>query len=130
MWFVHLQLFFTCTVRPLNATRSSYNSYSVDMALDLVCFSAFEDLRLRTSGTMESNDTRKLYEPSPVPTLYDGRVEDLRGRVPFVPCFLDGNTAATIPYKYSARQKQAFEFLGVLTVRQAQDHAGQAMFMR
>ena len=63
-----------------------------------------------SSGTIESNGIRKLYEPSPVPTLYVGRVEDLLGRVPLFPCFLDGNTTSTIPYKYAGRQKQAFEF--------------------
>ncbi len=93
-----------------SATRGSYNSYSEDMSLDLVFFSAFEDLRLQNSGTMESNGIRKLYEPSPVPTLYVGWVRDLLGRVPLFPCFLDGNTTATIPYKYAARQKQAFKF--------------------
>ncbi len=67
MWIVRQQLFFTCAVNPLNATRGRYNRYSEDMALDLVFFSAFEDLRLLTSGTMESNGIRKLYEPSPVP---------------------------------------------------------------
>jgi hypothetical protein len=59
---------------------------------------------------MESNGIRKLYEPSPVHTLYVGRVEDLLGQVPLFPCFLDGNTASTILYKNSGRQKQAFEF--------------------
>ena len=33
---------------------------------------------------MESNGVRKLYEPSPVPTLYVGRILDLLGRV--FPC--------------------------------------------
>ncbi len=32
------------------------------------------------------------------------------GRVPLFPCFLDDNTTSSIPYKYTARQKQAFEF--------------------
>ena len=64
-------------------------------------FSAFEDLRLRFTGTIESNRIRKLYEPSPVPTLYVGKVEDLLGRVPLFPCFLDGNTTSTIPNKYA-----------------------------
>ena len=73
-------------------------------------FSPFEDLHLQTSGTMETNGTRKLYEPSPVPTLYVGRIEDLLGRVPLFPCFLDGNTTSTIPHKYAPRQKQAFEY--------------------
>ena len=35
---------------------------------------------------------------------------DLLGRVPLFPCFLDGNSTSTIPYKYAGRQKQAFEF--------------------
>ena len=51
----------------------------------------------------------KYFEPSPVPTLYVGRVEDLLGRVPLIPCFLDGNATSTIPHKYSSRQRDAFE---------------------
>ena len=51
-----------------------------------------------------------MYETSHVPTLYVGREEDLLGQVPLFPCYLDGNTTSTIPYKYTARQKQAFEF--------------------
>ena len=39
----------------------------------------------------------------------DGRVEDLLGRVPLIPCFLDGNATSTIPHKYSSRQRDAFE---------------------
>ena len=77
MWVVRPQLFFTCTVRPPHATRGRHNKYAEDIALNLVFFSAFEDLGLRTTGTMESNGIRKLYEPSPVPTLYVGRVEDI-----------------------------------------------------
>ncbi len=42
-------------------------------------------------------------------TLYVRRVEDLLGRVPLIPCFLDGNTTSIIPNKYSSRQKDAFE---------------------
>ena len=110
LWVVRHQLFFTCTLRPINATKGRYNQYSEDIEVDLVFFSAFEDLRLHTSGTMETNGIRKLYEPSPVPTLYVGRTEDLLGRVPLFPCFLHGNATSTIPYKYAPRQKQAFEF--------------------
>ncbi len=59
---------------------------------------------------METNGIRELNEPSAVPTLYVGSIEDLLGRVPFFPCFLDGNTTSTIPHKYAPRQKQAFEY--------------------
>jgi hypothetical protein len=58
---------------------------------------------------MESKGIHRVYEPSPVPTLYVGKVEDLLGRVPLIPCFLDGNATSTIPHKYSSRQKDAFE---------------------
>ncbi len=98
-----------CTVRPMNAVKGRYNRYSDETTLDLVFFSPFEDLYLQTSGTMETNGIRKLYERSPVPTLYVGRIEDLLGRMPLFPCFLDGNTTSTIPHKYAPRQKQAFE---------------------
>ena len=73
-------------------------------------FSAFEDLLLRITGIMENHRVRKLYEPSPVPTLFVGKVEDILGRVPLFPCFLDGNITSTIPYKYAARQSRDFAF--------------------
>jgi hypothetical protein len=61
VWIVRPQLFFQCTVRPLNATKGGCNSYSDEITLDLVFFSAFEDLHPQTSGTIESNGIRKLY---------------------------------------------------------------------
>ena len=39
-----------------------------------------------------------------------GRTEDLLGWMPLFPCFLNGYATSTIPNKYAARQKQAFEF--------------------
>jgi hypothetical protein len=38
-----------------------------------------------------------------------GRVEDFLGRMPLFPCFLEGNSTSTIPYRYTARRKLAFE---------------------
>ena len=87
-----------------------FNRSDEDIQLDLVFFSPFEELRLRTAGIIESNGIHRVYEPSPVPTLYVGRVEDLLGRVPLIPCFLDGNATSTIPHKYSSRQQDAFEY--------------------
>ena len=110
MWIVRPQLFFSCTLRPLTARVDRYNNSPDDIPLDMVFFGTFEDLRLRITGTMESNGIRKLYEPSPVPTLYVGKVEDILGRVPLFPCFLDGNTTSTIPHKYAARQGRDFQF--------------------
>ena len=103
------QLFFHCTVRPLGAPTDAYGRCPDDIPLDLVFFSSFEDLRLHLTGTMESRGVRKLDEPSPVPTLYVGRIQDLLGRVPLILCFLDGNATSTIPHKYASRQKTAFD---------------------
>ncbi len=49
----------------------SYNLLSDNSQLELVFFSAFGKLLLLTAGTKESNGIYKVYEPSPVPTLYD-----------------------------------------------------------
>ncbi len=88
----------------------SHNRCNEDIPLYLVFFSPFEELCLRTAGIMESRGIHRVYEPSPVPTLYVGLVEDLLGRVPLVPCFLDCNETSTIPHKYNSRQKDAFEY--------------------
>ena len=109
MWFVRPQLFFHCTLCPIGARVGVHNCCYEDIPIDLVFFSPFEELRLRTAGIMESRGIHRVYRPSLVPTLYIGRVEDLLGRVPLIPCFLDGNATSTIPHKYSGRQRDAFE---------------------
>ncbi len=98
-----------CTLRPIGTVAGSYNRSDEDIPLDLVFFSPFEELRMRTAGIMESKGIHRVYEPSPVPTLYVGRVDDLLGRVPLIPCSLGGNATSTIPHKYSSRQRDAFE---------------------
>ncbi len=103
------QLFFHCTLRPIGTAAGSVNRSDEDIQLDLDFFSPFEELQLRTAGIMELKGIQRVYEPSPVPTLYVGRVEDLLGRVPLIPCFLEGNATSTIPHKYSCRQRDAFE---------------------
>ncbi len=72
MWFVRPQLFFHCTLRPIGTAAGRFNRSDEAIPLDLVLFSPFEELRFRTAGI-------RVYEPSPVPTLYVGRVEDLLG---------------------------------------------------
>ncbi len=81
MWFVCPQLFFHFTLRPIGTAAGRFNRSDEDILLDLVFFSPFEELRLRTAGIMESKGIHRVYGPSPVLTLYVGRVEDLLGRV-------------------------------------------------
>jgi hypothetical protein len=93
----------------IGAVTGLFNSSDENIPLDLIFFSPFEELRLKAAGVMESKGIHRVYEPSPVPTLYVGRVEDLFCRVPLIPCFLDGNATSTIPHMYSSRHKDAFE---------------------
>ena len=87
------------TLRPIGTVAGSLNRSDEDMSLDMIFFSPFEELRLKAAGVMESKGIHRVYEPSPVPTLYVGRVEDLFGRVPLIPYFLDGNATSAIPHK-------------------------------
>ena len=64
----------------------------------LVFFSTFEELKLPATGPMD-HATSKLYEPSPTPILYVAPCENMLGRVPLFPCFLQGNATPTIPHK-------------------------------
>jgi hypothetical protein len=95
MWFVRPQLFFHCTLRPMGTVAGSYNSSEEDIQLELVFFSPFEELRLRTAGIMETKGIHRVYTPSPVPMLYVGRVDDLLSRVPLIPYFLSGTLLST-----------------------------------
>ncbi len=64
MWIVRPQLFFHCTVRPLQTRLDGYGRCPHDIPLALVFFSALEDQHLQMTGDMESNGVRKLYEQS------------------------------------------------------------------
>jgi hypothetical protein len=132
MWIVRQQLFFACTLRSLNSNKGHYNRYSDEIDLDLVFFSAFENLCLRTTGTMEWNGIRKLYEPSPVHTLYFGRVQDLLGRAPLFPCFLHASWMAMppLPFRTSTQHDRSRPSYLDVPTEQARNHAGAAMFMR
>jgi hypothetical protein len=66
-------------LRPIGTVAGRYNCSYEDIPLNLVFFRPFEELRLRTAGIMESKGIHRVYEPSLVPTLYVGRVEDLLG---------------------------------------------------
>jgi hypothetical protein len=54
MLFVRPQLFFHCTLRPRGTAAGRYKCSDEDVPLDLVFFSPFEELRLKTAGIMES----------------------------------------------------------------------------
>ena len=65
-------------------------------------------LMLPIKGPMEDAGVVKHYEPSPTLCLYVSNAENMVGRIPLMPCFLDGNTTPTIPHKYSKNKNSCF----------------------
>jgi hypothetical protein len=61
MWFVRPQLFFHCTLRLIGAVAGRFNRSDEDIPLDLIFFSPFEELRLRTVGIMELKGIHRVY---------------------------------------------------------------------
>jgi hypothetical protein len=79
-----------------------------NLPYNLVFFSTFEELSLPINGPMEDAGVIKLYEPSPIPCLYVALAANMLGRIPLMPCFLDGNVTPTIPHKYSKDKNSCF----------------------
>ncbi len=65
---------------------------------------------LPIKGPMEVAGVVKLYEPSPTQCLYRdvAPAGNMVGRIPLMPCYLDGNETPTIPHKYSKNKKSCF----------------------
>jgi hypothetical protein len=57
----------------------------------LVFFSTVEELKSPLQGPMEDAGVVKLYEPSQAQCLYVTPAGNMVGRIPLIPCFLDGN---------------------------------------
>ena len=62
MLFVRPQLFFHCTLCPIGARVGSRNRCNEDILLNLIFFSAFEELRLRTADGAGPNSRSHVYE--------------------------------------------------------------------
>jgi hypothetical protein len=110
-WTALPQLFFSCHLRPKDRRLPKTCCHKTgpdDISFLLVFFSTFEELRLPIQGPMEDAGVVKLYEPSPTPCLYVAPAENMVGRIPLMPCFLDGNATPTIPHKYSKNKASCF----------------------
>jgi hypothetical protein len=93
---------------PRRAKNPSYRIGPDDLLFNLVFFSTFEELVLPIQGPMEDAGVIKLYDPFPSPCLYVAPVANVLGRVPLMPLFLAGNSAPTIPHKFSKHKGSGF----------------------
>jgi hypothetical protein len=72
MWFVRPQLFFHCTLRPIGtkAGHGRCNRSDDDIPLDLVFFSAFEELRLQTAERWNRTEFTLIFTRFTSPPLF------------------------------------------------------------
>ena len=73
--------------------------------VSLVFFNTFEPISLTPESCMQSKGVPMLYEraASQVPSLYVCPVENVLGRVPLIPCYLNGNSVNTIPHCFRCK---------------------------
>ena len=88
-------------------SQGNYTIGPDDFQMELVFFSTFEELQLPARGPMD-HATTKLYEPSPTPILFVAPLNNVLGRVPLFPLFLDGNATPTIPHHLRHLRASAF----------------------
>ena len=98
LWYGRLQLLFRCTLCPSGARdRSLYREVS------LAFFSTFEPVELTPESIMQRQGVPMLYDSascSALPSLYICHVKNILGRVPMIPCFVEGNSQPTIPHSF------------------------------
>ena len=98
VWYARPQLFFKCTLCPTGAMENTQRHKE----FSLILFNTFEPISLTPDSCMQQKGVPMLYEWSRtvLASLYVCPVENVLGRVPLIPCYLNGNTSNTIPYRY------------------------------
>ena len=116
-WYARPQLFLKCTLIPKDGRQPKNPTYIYGpdgVSYYLVFFSTFEELTLPIKGPMEDAKVIKLYklEPSPTPCLYvaTSMAENMVGRVPLIPLFLESNSTPTISHMFSKRKDSGFPY--------------------
>ncbi len=94
-------LFFTCTGCPTGHMGDTTSHKDVF----LVFFDTFDSISLTPESCMQRKGVPMLYEraASQVTSLYVCPVENVLGRVPLIPCYLNGNSVNTIPHCFRGK---------------------------
>ncbi len=94
VWYARPLLFFTYTLCPTDHMGDT----TLHKDVSLVFFNTFELISLTPESCMHRKGVPMLYKraASQVPSLYVCPVENVLGRVPLIPCFLNCNLVDTI----------------------------------
>ncbi len=106
LWYGRLQLLFRCTLCPAGAFQSTQRHIEVSLAF----FNTFEPVELTPDSVMQSRGVPMFYDSASsaaIPSLYICHVKNILGRVPMMPCFVEGNKQHTIPYRFRTQRGRA-----------------------
>ena len=101
VWYARPQLFFNCTLCSRGCQGPEYSADHKEVSL--VYFSTFEPINLTPNSVMQKAGVPMLYDTASnprLPSLYICPAANVLLRAPLIPCFIDGNTHPTIPYKF------------------------------
>ncbi len=107
VWFAHPQLFFNCILCPTGIKASVHSGSHKEVSL--VYFSTLEPIDLTPDSIMQRAEVPMLYDsasnPCP-PCVYICPAANVQGCTPrvLIPCFIGGNSHATIPYRFKDDQ--------------------------
>ena len=112
LWFARIRLLFRVTVQPRGVLAQRQE-------LSLAFITTFEDDiggAIRESDTTLSDHGCKiLYEVNESkPICYIVPISNILGRVPLMPCYLDGNPTPTIPHTFSHLRHGKFRARGIV----------------
>jgi len=103
LWYAKPQLFFHCTVAP----KESMHIKGRHIQLSLIFFSTLEPISVTPTSVMQKNGVPMFFDTSSssnLPSLYLCRAENILGRVPMMPCFVDGYKTLTLPNHFGNLQ--------------------------
>jgi hypothetical protein len=98
LWYATPQLFFKCSF----CRAGSKSEPATHVRRDLMFFSTFEPIDLTPNSHLQQKGMPMLYDHGDrqLPSLYVCPIENVLGRVPLIPCYLDGNATPTIPHHF------------------------------
>ena len=101
VWYARPQLLFNCTLCSRGCQGPEYSADHKEVSL--VYFSTFEPINLTPNSVLQKAGVPMLYDTASnlrSPSLYICPAANVLLRAPLIPCFIDGNTHPTIPYKF------------------------------
>jgi hypothetical protein len=105
VWYARPQLFFNVTLCRWDCQDKEYSADHKEPEVSLVYFSTFEPINpsLTPNSVIQRAKVPMLYYTASnprLPCLYICLEANVLGQAALIPCFIDGDTHPTIPYKF------------------------------